>query len=76
LPILYGRERGQKGVAMRLLWTIGPLTIFDVTLFNIESEPTRVIESSGDVVVVHHYHDEEDEDGPSQEGPDLFGGKG
>lgn len=56
---------------MRFLWTIGPLTVFDFTLFHID---TNVIESD-DVVVVHHYHDSESEEDGEQGGPDLFGGK-
>lgn len=52
---------------MMFLFTIGRVTVFHVTLFEIADK----IEDP-DIVVVHHYKDDEDE----EKGPgDLFGGK-
>ena len=55
---------------MRLVFTLGRMTIFDFTLFNIEDP---VVTEEPDVVVVHHYNDNEDDD--KKDGPeeDLFG---
>lgn len=52
---------------MRLLLTIGRMTIVDFSLFRID-EPVE----EPDVIVVHHHTDDDDE----SDGPDLFGGKG
>jgi hypothetical protein len=54
---------------MRFIWTIGPLTIFDFTLFRVDVES-----SEEDVIVVRHYYEGEEEEG-QQDGPDLFGSK-
>lgn len=53
---------------MRLLLTIGRMTIVDVSLFRID-EPVE----EPDVIVVHHHTDDDDDE---SDGPDLFGGKG
>jgi hypothetical protein len=53
---------------MRFVLTIGRLTMFDFTLFEIKDRL-----ADPDVVVVHHYDGSEDE---SPDGPrDMFGDK-
>ena len=55
---------------MRIVWTIGRMTVFDFTLFDINDG----VASDPDVVVVHHFNDTDDEN-EDKEGPndDLFG---
>ena len=55
---------------MRLVFTIGRMTLIDISLFAIQE-----VETDPDVVVVHHYNDDE-EDTKKPDGPeDLFGDK-
>jgi hypothetical protein len=58
--------------SMRLVFTLGRMTVFDFTLFDINDGVTN----DPDVVVVHHYNDDEDEDHTNDGPDDLFGGKG
>jgi hypothetical protein len=53
---------------MRIRWTVGPIVLFDITVFDVERQ-----EDKPDVVVVHHYQDDEDEEKKNDPG-DMFGG--
>ena len=55
---------------MRFVLTIGRMTLFHISLFEIQEPFT---DPDADVVVVHHHYedDEDKDDGPS----DMFGGK-
>ena len=57
--------------SMRLVLTLGRMTVFDFTLFAINEDN---ISNDPDVVVVHHYNDDEDEE--HKDGPDDLFGKG
>jgi hypothetical protein len=58
---------------MRFVLTMGRMTLFDFTLFQIQDDITQI--DNPDVVVVHHYNDPDDDGEDKPDGPTDFFGK-
>lgn len=62
------------GVDMRIQISLGPLVLFDLTLFRTE---VPAVPNGPQFILMHHKEDDDDDDDDRREGPgDMFGGKG